>query len=345
MDYIRDININEAVIHILDINASEPGLNEYSLELNEDIYKFLYKHIEKCLNSDELKYARFNGQRNIVKEVVKEYLNGEKDNLIQISKEIAKQLFIAMDTNEDVESGDLVVASLTTDQGPLIAILKMDYVKGFTHEVQFIDEKMGIEIVQHTVGLPGSGQRLEKAAFIKPIREDENYNLMILDKQRVLKEDEFGDNYFINTFLNSHIITNERDLTKTFVTATEKWTRKNITDNAEKAEEIRSAVKNKLKEEDCINIDEFSKELFHGNPQIEDDYLNYIRANGIYEEVAIDRSWADKKLKKVKINIDKHIDLNIDEDTFRDCSKFEIIKNGDGTINMIIKNISNYIEK
>ena len=168
---------------------------------------------------------------------------------------------------------------------------------------------------------------------------------MILDKQRVLKEDEFGDNYFINTFLNSHIITNERDLTKTFVTATEKWTRKNITDNAEKAEEIRSAVKNKLKEEDCINIDEFSKELFHGNPQIEDDYLNYIRANGIYEEVAIDRSWADKKLKKVKINIDKHIDLNIDEDTFRDCSKFEIIKNGDGTINMIIKNISNYIEK
>ena len=170
MDYIRDININEAVIHILDINASEPGLNEYSLELNEDIYKFLYKHIEKCLNSDELKYARFNGQRNIVKEVVKEYLNGEKDNLIQISKEIAKQLFIAMDTNEDVESGDLVVASLTTDQGPLIAILKMDYVKGFTHEVQFIDEKMGIEIVQHTVGLPGSGQRLEKAAFIKPMK-------------------------------------------------------------------------------------------------------------------------------------------------------------------------------
>ena len=57
MEYINDININEAVIHILDSNGEEPVLNEYSLELDEDIYKFLYKHIEKCLKDDELKYA------------------------------------------------------------------------------------------------------------------------------------------------------------------------------------------------------------------------------------------------------------------------------------------------
>ena len=75
MEYINDININEAIIHILDSNGEEPVLNEYSLELDEDIYKFLYKHIEKCLKDDELKYARFNPERNIVKEVVQDYLN------------------------------------------------------------------------------------------------------------------------------------------------------------------------------------------------------------------------------------------------------------------------------
>ena len=30
-----------------------------------------------------------------------------------------------------------------TDQGPMIAILKLDYVKNFTHEIQFIDKKIG----------------------------------------------------------------------------------------------------------------------------------------------------------------------------------------------------------
>lgn len=82
MEYISDINIQEGIIHIVDSNSDEPILNEYSLELNEDIYKFLHKHIEKCFNDEELKYAVFNPERNIVKELVQDYLNGIENDLI-----------------------------------------------------------------------------------------------------------------------------------------------------------------------------------------------------------------------------------------------------------------------
>ena len=235
--------------------------------------------------------------------------------------------------------------SIATDQGPMIGILKMDYVKNFTHEIQFVDEKIGIGIVPQVAGLPGSGQKIQKAAFIKPIREDENYNLMILDKQKSSKEDEYGANYFINTFLGASIITNERDMTKTFVKAAENWTRKNVTEDAGKAEEIRTAIKAKLKEEDTINIDSFSEELFNEHPQVKEDFSNYIKQQGLNEEVAVDKTWVDKKLKRVRLNIDKQIDLYINEDTYHDSSKFEIQRNGDGTINMIVKNVMNYIEK
>ena len=345
MEYINDININEAVIHILDSNGEEPVLNEYSLELDEDIYKFLYRHIEKCLKDDELKYARFNPERNIVKEVVQDYLNGIDSDLINLSKELARQLFIIMKGNVNIPSGDLIIVSITTDQGPMIGILKMDYVKNFTHEIQFVDQKIGIGIVPQVAGLPGSGQKIQKAAFLKPIREDENYNLMILDKQKSSKEDEYGANYFINTFLGASIITNERDMTKTFVKAAENWTRKNVTEDAGKAEEIRTAIKTKLKEEDTINIDSFSEELFNEQPQVKEDFSNYIKQQGLNEEVAVDKTWVDKKLKRVRLNIDKQIDLYINEETYHDSSKFEIQRNGDGTINMIVKNVINYIEK
>lgn len=345
MEYINDININEAVIHILDSNGQEPVLNEYSLELDEDIYKFLYRHIEKCLKDDELKYARFNPERNIVKEVVQGYLNGINNDLISLSKELASQLFIIMKGNVNIPSGDLIIVSIATDQGPMIAILKMDYVKNFTHEIQFVDQKIGIGIVPQVAGLPGSGQKIQKAAFLKPIREDENYNLMILDKQKGSKEDEYGANYFINTFLGASIIINERDMTKTFVKAAENWTRKNITEDAGKAEEIRTAIKTKLKEEDTINIDSFSEELFNEQPQVKEDFSNYIKQQGLSEEVAVDKTWVDKKLKRVRLNIDKKIDLYINEDTYHDSSKFEIQRNGDGTINLIVKNVINYIEK
>lgn len=345
MEYINDININEAVIHILDSNGEEPVLNEYSLELDEDIYKFLYKHIEKCLKDEELKYGVFNPERNIVKEVVQDYLNGIDSDLIGLSKELARQLFIIMKSNVNIPAGDLIIASISTDQGPMIAILKMDYVKNFTHEIQFVDEKIGIGIVPQAAGLPGSGQKIQKAAFIKPIREDEKFNLMILDKQKSSKEDEYGANYFINTFLGATLITNERDMTKTFVKAAETWTRKNITDDASKAEEIRTAIKTKLKEEDSINIDEFSKELFTEQPQVKEDFSNYIKQQGLNEEVAVDKAWVDKKLKRVRLNIDKQIDLYINEETYHDSNKFEVQRNGDGSINLIVKNVMNYIEK
>ena len=216
MEYINDININEAVIHILDSNAEEPVLNEYSIDLDEDIYKFLYKHIEKCFKDDELKYGKFNPERNIVKEVVQDYLNGIDNDLITLSKELASQLFIIMKGNCNIPSADLITCSIVTDQGPIIAILKLDYVKNFTHEVQFVDNKIGIGIVPQSAGLPASGQKIQKAAFIKPVRNDERYNLFILDKKNTTKElEEYGANYFINNFLGATLVTNERDMTKT----------------------------------------------------------------------------------------------------------------------------------
>ena len=345
MEYINDININDAVIHILDSNGDEPILNEYSLELNEDIYTFLYKHIEKCFKDEDLKYGKFNLERNIVKEVVQDYLNGIDNNLVVLSKELAIQLFVIMKGNENIPAGDLIVVSVTTDQGPMIGILKLDYVENYTHEVQFLDNKIDIGIVPQAAGLPGSSQKIQKAAFIKPIREGDRYNLMILDNQKGSKDDEYGANYFIKSFLGASLIVNERDMTKTFVKAAENWTRKNITEDAGKAEEIRTAIKKKLKEEDTINIDDFSKELFKDDNQVKDDFSSYIKQQGLNEEVSVDKTWVEKKLKRVRLNIDKQIDLYINEETYHDSEKFEVVRNGDGSINLVIKNVINYIEK
>ncbi|MBM7834649.1 nucleoid-associated protein [Clostridium sardiniense] len=345
MEYISDININEAVIHILDSNGGEPVLNEYSLDLNEDIYKFVFKHIEKCFKDEELKYAKFNEGRSIVKEVTQDYLNGIDSDLIGLSKELARQMFAIMNGNVNIPSCDLIVASIVTDQGPMIAILKMDYIKNFTHQVNFVDDKIGIGIVPQAAGLPGSGQKIQKAAFIKPLREEDRYNLMVLDKQKKSKnEDEYGANYFINNFLGCTIVTNERDMTKNFLKATEAWTRENFAEDADQAEKVRSTVKAKLKEEEIINVDELSEELFKHEGNIKNNFSNFVKEQSV-EEVEVDKTWVEKKLKRVRLKIDKEIDLYIDEEVYNDSSKFEIVRNGDGSINMVIKHVKNYIEK
>ncbi|BDC03445.1 nucleoid-associated protein [Clostridium perfringens] len=345
MEYVSDINIMEAVVHVLDRNSGEPILNEYKVDLTDDVYRFMYKHIERCLKSEELKYAVFNSEENVVKEVSQEFLNGFNRDIVEVSQELARQLFYVMQSNPDISSCDLLTVSISTDQGPMIGILKLDYIKNFTHKVDFFENKIGIGIVEHQAGLPASGQKIQKCAFIKPLKKENEVDIMVIDKiKRTSKDDEYGANWFINNYLGCTLVQNERDMTKTFLNATETWTRNNIIEDAEKAEKIRTTIKTKLKEEDTINIEELSKELFEEEARIKEDFKGFMGAFGL-ENVEVDKVWVEKKLKRTRLNIDKEIDLYIDDEAYHDNSKFEIIRNGDGSINIVLKNIRNYIEK
>ncbi|QGU96082.1 nucleoid-associated protein [Clostridium bovifaecis] len=345
MEYINEININEAVVHVLDNNSDEPILNEYKLDLNEEIYKFVFKHVQMCLKDEELKYAVFNKERNIVKEISQEFLNGEND-FLEVSKELARQMFILMRSKGSIASCDLMVISISTEYGPLLGIMKMDYIKNYVHTIEFVEDKIGINIVPQYTGLPASSQRIQKCAFIKPLREENTFDLMVIDKQTKNKDsEEYGSNYFIGNYLGCSVIDNERDMTKSFVQSAEKWTRTNLKENAEAQEAIRTTIKKKLKEEEEVDVKQIAEDLFGAETAIKESFVNFIQEEGGVEKVAVDKEWIDKKFKRIRLKIDKDIDLYINEETYHDNSKFEIKRNGDGTINMTIKHISNYVEK
>ncbi|MDQ0150698.1 nucleoid-associated protein [Eubacterium multiforme] len=339
MEYIYDINVNEAVIHVLDTNAGEPLLTEYLLDLSENNYKYIYKEIERCLKNEELKYAKFNEGRSIIKEVTRDYLNANEDNLVNISKDIARQMFAIMNGNVNIPSCDLIVASITTDQGPMIAVLKVDHTNNFIHKIDYINNKICVQIASESVGINKSS----KAAFIKPLRENENYNLMVLDKQRKTKnEDEYGANYFINNFLDCSIVANERDNTKAFLKASENWIRGYLSDSPDQATSIRDKIRTALKEDEAINVDGFVES------NIPKDYKENFKMTvlkRVEDEFKIDKTYVEKKLRRIRLKIDNGIDVYIDDDSYNDKSKFEIVRNGDGTVNIVLKHVRNIIEK
>lgn len=343
MEYIREININEAIIHILDNNSEEPILNEFALDLTDEIYGFLYKHIQKLLRDEELRYAVFKEGRNIVQETSREYLSGH-NNLLEVSKELGRQMFSLIKSKGSASSCDLIIVSISTEYGPMLAVLKMDYVKNYMHNIEFVEEKIGINIIPQITGLPASSQKIQKAAFIKPVPSEEGFDLMVIDKKKgSKKEEDYGTNYFIDNYLGCEIVVNERDMTKGFLETAEQWTRENLSDNADKAEKLRRKVKEKLKEEDEIDLKEFTSEVFEEGE--ESNFLSYVKENGLDENISVDKEWVEKKLKRVRLKIDGDIDVYLSEEAYKDFTRFQIKRNGDGTIDMVIKGVRNYIEK
>lgn len=344
MEYVNDIAINEGIIHVLDNNGDEPLLNERVLTINDEIYEFLLKHVQKVFKDEELKYASFKQNRNVIKDLSQEYLKGE-NSLLEVSKELANQMFSLMKSNGNIPSCDLIVVSISTEYGPMLGILKMEYIKNYSHKVEFKDGKFDIDIVAQLTGLPTSGQKIQKAAFIKLLNEDNEVDLMVLDKQKKTKDkEEYGSNYFINNYLGCFIINNERDMTKNFLNAAEKWTRNNLSENADVAEKVRTTIKKRVKNGDVVDVNSISDELFL-EPEVRENFKGFVKELGVEDEIKVDKQWVEKKLKRVRLKIDKDIDLYINEETYGDDSRFEIQRNGDGTINMVIKFVKNYIEK
>lgn len=341
MDKIRDISITEAILHVLDTNSDEPILNNYKMQLNEESYKFILSHIERVLKDETLKYASFKSKNTVVKEVSQDYLNGRIELSIA-SKEIAKGLFDIMKDNESISSCDLLVVSFNTEYGPMLGILKMDYVKQYTHKIDIIDNNVGIGLIPVTTGLSAS-KKISKCTFIRPVRADQEYDLLVFDKKAEFDED--GVNYFLDDFLGCSLIENDRDATRNFMDSVEIWTRSNCKDEAVKAEKIRSFSKEILMESETINIYNIAQELISPyEPETKKNFIAYLQANN-KDEILVDKEYLEKKLSKLKIKISSDIELSITGDAYVDSSKFEVKDNGDGSISMIIKNIENYVEK
>lgn len=346
MEYIKEINIIDAVIHVLDNNADEPILNSFALDLNEDTYSFVYKHVKKCLESSALRYALFDedAEENNIRDMSYSYLKGNT-NILEISVKYAEEMFDLMKRKGNIPSCDLLTVSFLTEYGQFIGILKMDYVKNYVHTIDFIDDKVGIDIIEQKSTLPQAGSKIKKAAFIiNPSEYGKDYDLLIINKAGKSQDEDYGSDFFVNNFLKCKEIDNERDMTKKFYNTIEKWAVLNLRNNAEDQLRVRLIARDALKNDDVINVDEFADNLYN-DEELKKQFKDFLKGMRVPDVIHVDKPEAQKIIRKSKLKLDDDIDISIPAEIMADFNRFEIKRNGDGTINMVIKDIKNYKEK
>lgn len=343
MEYVNELKINEAVIHILDQGGDDVLYNEFYLNLEDDeVNNFIWKHVTKCLKDENVKYGKFLN-KSFVNECCHKFFRCE-DDLLGISKILAKTLMDIMKNDKTIPSCDLMVVSIISDLGPLIGIFKMDYIKNYAHKVEVIEDKVGIDIVSQFTGLPSSPQRILKCAFLKPYDENDKVNAYVIDRRIGKKTQSVNEDFFIKDFLNCNLERNQRDNTKDFLKSSEAWIRENYTEDAEKSFDIREGIKDSLENEDNINLDEIAKTVIP-DEILRDSFKDHVLSYGIDKEIEVDRDFVSSKFKRRRIRVDNSIDIYIDDVNYNDSDKFEIQRIGDGRINIIIKNIEFFVEK
>lgn len=335
--------IHKFIIHVLDKNSNTPILNDFEGEINEEVQDFFEKHLSRALKDDDIKKAKFNEGRNIIKECCEEIIYNEL-KFVDNSKEIALELFKTMKSNQNISSSDLAVCLYSIEDDKFVGILKLDYKKSYTHSIEFVDEKFKIQIIPNEVGLPTSSQKLKKCAFIGLSGVNDDYHLEVLDKDLVKNPDKEGD-FFISNFLNCEVLMDDKDKTKIFKNSTEKWVKNSLYDDIETATVLRENLVQTLKQKEEVDINEFVSSVIEED-HLKESFIDHISREGIIEDnFTIDKNWVEKNLKKKSMKTDTGFEIKGSLEDFEDYFKYQIKKNSDGSLDLILKNIKFYEEK
>ena len=335
--------IHKYIIHVLDSSSESPILNDFEGKNNIEVEKFFEKIINKAAKDDDLRKAIFKDySENIIRNCCEQIIY-DPDTFVQNSKEIASFLFDIMKKYEDIESCDLAICLYSVKDEKYVGIVKLDYKKLYTHSIELLDEKFNIQIVSNEIGIPETGKQ-KQCAIVGVSGINDEFHFKLLDKDSEKEQDSEKKSRFITEFLNAEKVNDDKFNTKTFKTTADNWITNAMGNNIKKAEDVRSLLNYTLKEKDEVDIDHFV-ETSIDEPDLKESFRELMEERGIESNFNIDKKWVEKKLKKRSIKTDNGFDIKGNLVDFEDPMKYSVRQNDDGTVDIIIKNVSFFEEK
>ncbi len=330
--------IHKLIVHVLDKNSDVPILNDFEGKITQEVDGFFQKVIKRASKDDDVRKAVFKEYNdNTIKNCCEQIIYNE-DTFLDNSKEIASYLFEIMKVNSELESCDLAICLYTNKDEKNVAILKLDYKKLYTHSIEFVDDELNISFNSKTNGIVES-QKPKQCAFVGASGLNDEYHLKVLDKD---SEKEGIETKFITEFLNIEKILDDKYMTKAFKKSADNWITNALGDNVKAAESVRSGLNYTLKEKSNIDIKEFADSFL---PEDKKESFVELMEEKEIESFYIDKDWVNKKVKKRKIKTDNGFSIDANITDFEDPMKYSIRNNENGTVDIVVKNVSFYEEK
>lgn len=328
-----DIKLKKLIVHILDLNMDMPILSDEEHPLEDEIVEFIEGHILKMLSDDGLRNANFREETRL-KELFESILSDE-ENYIKYTSEVAEMLYDVIIHYPDIPSADLVCALFDVDGAPHFGIFKFNYKTAYIHYVNMNDDKKLNSIIKQKTALPGDNQKADECIIVNL----NDFNMKVNEKKYEINGEE--KYYLSSMFLDSVTEMSKKEKAKVFKKAVENFGKKHLKEDVEAAGNFAAAVTECIERNEVIDIEMIAENALKKSPEKKQEFIEHIEKTGIEEkEIEIDRETANKVFKKHKIKTDSGIEITLPYEFYKDRSRMEFINNPDGTISIMLKNIS-----
>lgn len=324
-----EIQIEKAILHVLDKNSSMPIFSEGLVNLDDDaIYNFISMNLKKMYDDNATK-------RGILHETNEffSYIEEINEKFIEVSRKIADKLYGIMINQDSIPSADLLITLATIDGRRMLGIIKLNYKEGFTHFVDYTNSATNNKIIKHKVIFATEGQKTDEGVLV----DLTDFKLKITEKEYLIDGDKI--NYFSEVFLKCKPEISKNEAIKIVNKVAKEINKKYFDSDFTKDAKVKETIYDEIQETSKINICTIAKKTFENNKEIQEEYIEEVKKLGVKEEIILTGEEPEKKFSKHKIKTDNGIELSVPTDVYKNRDAIEFINNPDGTISILITNV------
>jgi len=245
-----------------------------------------------------------------------------------------------MNQNISITPADLFVVTYQENSTMCLALLKMNYKESYIHYNSSDDNGNYNDVIKQKVTLPPESSKLTEAVLINL----SDYSIQLLEKKYEING--VKTNYLSQMFLQCQTKLSSKAKLNIITKAVEQINQKYFEEEFDKHMETKSIIHQEYMEQGAINVESISEKIFQDQIELKEEFAEKLEKYNLQtEEVKPQNKQTTKKFEKQFLTTDTGIEINIPMDQYNDKKNVEFITNVDGTISVLIKNISHITSK
>ena len=326
------ITFKQTIIHNLDLNMGQPLISKDCMELTDETESFITRKIIKVIEDQGACEAKFKQQVSFYEEdepysIIQEWKDNKFKHLAEI---LAKRFYSYMNEYGNIANGDLIVTNYLMNSEEYIAILKINFNDGdYTHFYSHDDETMKLVTNKGIYD-----KKINEAVIVKV----SDVSVILLDGSK-------------SKYISLMLDLDTRLSVKEKLRALDKVTTRVIEDyydNPIKAlNDLKANISESLARTNSINVAEIVEQTFGDDEEVLESCKDKLEEFGLHEEkpIQVTGSRLFSKYSNQKLKTDTGIEIKMPTHLFKDTDFVEIINEPNGTQTLLIKNISQLVNK
>ncbi len=319
------ITFKHTIIHVLDLNMGMPLLSTDLLTLNDETESFITRHLIKIFESSSSCEAIFKEGASMPIQLEAPLTS---EAFIQLSSEITEVFYRYMIEYGNISSGDLVFTSFIMDGNNYFGILKLNYKEEYTHYVEQMEGSIVTRIIKNKGVFPAASKQIDEGLIIST----DSLNVSLLDNTK---------SKYLSLMFDLEPALSVKETIKAIETVANKVIEAHYDNPIAAITELKSNITESIARTQTIPVQEIMEQTFGADEEVFESCVQHIEELGIKDtKVEVNDSKISNKFASQKLKTDTGIEIKLPTHLFKDPDFIEIVNEPNGTLSIVIKNIS-----